>query len=240
MEATRQFKIVCSSIDKKYFLSRSLFVPILQFVSLAIGALSIAIVLIISFAVPEEYAIYKIWLVALPCVIACLLLRIFGFDCSKRQDYSYTLQTIKLIERNLEKRGVILSESYQKIKGDIQQQRDDWREKIHHILRTGARAVSLCVLAPGGFMFTLLLSTAYKNVVFEDINKLSREMLAIISICMYLLIVVAVMLAIYAIVILVLIPHHEERHYGRYLSLLEDMGIYYGDATTIKAEQKAK
>lgn len=151
--------------------------------------------------------------------------------------FSCISEDVKKLERMLMNDGLNLKESHVKIKQDIKLQRDAWREKMNALFHTATKGVSLFVLTPMGFMFTLLLSTAYKDMVFNSTDVLSAETLAILSLGGTLLLIVLTALLFYAAISYFAIPAYEEKQYGSYLSFLEDVEVYYGKANVCESKQ---
>lgn len=152
--------------------------------------------------------------------------------------FSCTSEDVKKLECMLMDVGLNLKVSYIKIKHDIELQRDAWREKIDALFHVATKGISLFVLTPAGFMFTLLLNTAYKDMVFNSTDVLSAETLAILSLCGTLFLLVLTALIFYAVISFLAIPAYEKKRYGCYLSFLEDVEVYYGQANNIESKQE--
>ena len=185
---------------------------------------------------PVELGVCKSTVSSVFIFIALVFMLIyFAIRQKAFQPFSCTALEIKELERKLKNDGLNLEKCHQKIKCDIEQKRDAWREKFDALFHVATKGISFFVLTPMGFMFTLLFNTAYKGAAFENASELDAEIKSIVSLCIMLLGIVLVALLAYALVIFRIIPQLEKCLYGRYLSFLEDVEIYYSEA---KADNK--
>lgn len=185
-----------------------------------------------------QYVVYKTALPIIFITISCILI-LADYELRRKtyKSFSHTSLEIKELECMLKKDGLNLEKCHLKIKCDIEQQRDMWREKFDAFFHVATKGISLFVLTPMGFMFTLLFNTAYKDVVFKSASELDTEIRGILSLCGMLLVIVITAICIYLAVAFFGIPTYEKYRYGYYLSFLEDVEIYYSEAKVDNKEE---
>lgn len=238
MNITKQFIKTLKEVENEMPMPKNTFVENTVFVlgsisfMLGINAFYDIITIPAELSGHKPTVIYAFMFIALAFMLLYFSIRHKAFT-----PFSCSTLEIEQLERKLKAEGLNLEKCHHKIKRDIEQQRDVWREKFDAFFHVATKGISLFVLTPMGFMFTLLFNTAYKDAVFKNAGELDTEIKGIVSLCIMLLGIVIWALCVYAAVVFLGIPTYEKYRYGRYLTFLEDVEIYYSEAKVDNKEE---